>query len=433
MESLAAFNLSREELFIILCCRQMAGVNSLAAINDLLAQNLDWNFLESIIRRHAISGFVYGALNQCGHCSCVPHGLINKVRRQGLQTAFRNHLYTREFNTLVKKCNHEQIRIVPLKGIAFLRSIYAHNTALRSLSDIDILVENSTVKNVENILLSMGYQPKQTSARYRRRAFHSIYSRRVSGFTIPIEVHWDIDHTDSPYAININDCWQRSRAITDKAGVHYELSIEDNLILNCFHILRHARKGPDTKLALKNFCDIANLITLSNMKIDWECLLRHSRDYKVLRPVAMALQLVRNLLGVTAISLDVFEALKGEEFQDAFEMCIVQEYLFGHRNAKKNFLPFWMADLATKTTLRDKIKIFLNIPNIIIDRYNARYFRSSHPSAIRTIANIAWYYMKKITRTVALWVFSPKKTRQQHQTMINRNIKTNQMIEWLRR
>lgn len=432
MEPLTAFSLSREEMFIVLCCRQMAGVDSCASINDLLAQGLDWTFLEGIIRRHAISGFVYGALNQCDPCAHVPYGLIDRFKLQGRQNAFKNYLFTREFNTLVKKCNHEHIRIAPLKGIAFLRSIYAHNIALRALSDIDILVENSAVKNVENILLAMGYQPKQTSVRHRRRAFHSIYRRHMSGFTILIEVHWDFDHTDSPYAINISECWQRSRAVTDTTGVYYELSIEDSLILNCFHILRHARKGPDAILPVKNFCDIAKLITLSSMEIDWECLLRRSRDYKVLRPVAMALQLVRTLLGVTAISMDVVEALKGEGFQDAFEMCAVKEYIFEHGNAPKNFLPFWMVDLATKTTLRGKIKVFLDMPNIIATLYDARYFRNSHPSAIRTIANIAWYYTKKIALTMSLWVSSPRKTRQRQHTMISRNLKASQMIDWLR-
>jgi hypothetical protein len=385
-----------------------------------------------MIRRQGIAGFVYGALNQSGYIPSVPAGLIDSLKLHVRQNAFKNLLYTREFNELVKTCNHEQIRILPLKGIAFLRSIYAHNSALRTLSDIDILVENKAVKNVENILLAMGYQPKQTSARSRCRAFHSIYRRSVSGCTILIEVHWDFDHAESPYAINISECWHRCHAVKDKTGMYYELSIEDNLILNCFHILRHARKGTDTILPIKNFCDIAKLITLSSMEVDWECLLRRSRDYKVLRPVTMALLLVRNLLGVTAISMDVVEALKGEGFQDAFEMCVVEEYIFGHGNAPKNFLPFWMVDMATKTTLRDKIKVFLDIPNIIADLYNARYFHSSHPSAIRTIANIAWHYTTKIALTMALWVSSPRKTQQLQHTMISRNLKASQMIDWLR-
>ncbi len=429
---LKAVNLTPEEQLVMLCCRQAVNQDSSIHIDPLLAHDLDWATIEYMIGLHGIAGFAHAALSKYAQAAHVPHALIERLKQQTIKIAFNNQLYINEFHALVKECNREQIRLMPLKGIAFLTSLYAHNATLRSLSDIDILFNKKDLKRAGDILVALGYERKHMSAREEARSFHSKYHRRVSGFTIPIEVHWDIDHADSPYAIDIAECWLRSHAVTDKTGVYYELSIEDNLILNCVHVLRHARKGPDEILHLKNFCDIAKLITLSDMEIDWECLLRRSRDYKVLRPVAMALYLVRNLLGVTAISMDVAEALKEEGFQNAFELCAVKEYIFGHRNTQKNYLPFWMVDVATKTTLRDKIKIFLDIPTIIANLYDARYFGSSHPSAIRTIVSIAGHYSKKIALTVALWVFSPRKTRQLQHTMVSRNLKASQMIDWLR-
>ena len=186
-------------------------------------------------------------------------------------------------------------------------------------------------------------------------------------------------------------------------------------------------------LPLKNFCDIARIITLSAKDIEWQNILNRSREYKVLRPVTLVLVLVRKLLGVTAISEDVVDTLNGESYRDVFEVCVVREFIFAARNQQKNHLPFWAVDLTTQTTIRGKIKIFLDMPGLVATLYNARYYRSSQPSVIRTIAKISWYYIKKIARTVALWIFFPRNTRQLHQAMASRNVKTSQMIDWLRK
>ena len=117
--------------------------------------------IEEMIGVHGIAGFALAAISNCAHPARVPDTLIQRLKEHSLNNAFKNLLYVREFNSLVKACNREQIRLLPLKGIAFLTTLYAHNTALRSLSDMDILFEKKDLGQVDHILRSMGYQRKQ--------------------------------------------------------------------------------------------------------------------------------------------------------------------------------------------------------------------------------------------------------------------------------
>ena len=431
MMELKALKLTDEELFIVLCCRNAVKRSPTDALDILVNQGLDWTFIEGIIRQQGIAGIVNSALAQSRYLHNTSDEVLKNLTLAVRQTAFKNLVYLREFSSLVKACNSEHIRIVPLKGIAFLTSLYKHNTTLRSLSDIDILVEKKDVERVNTILLTMGYQPKQTSDRDRQRAFDAIYRRRVSGFTILIEVHWDIDYTDSSYAIDIAECWTRSHTVTADLGTYYELSCEDTLILNCFHILRYIPKGPEVLLHLKNFCDIAALITQSNDDINWECVIQRSRHYKVLRPVGLVLCLVRNLLGITQVPSAIFEALREESFQEVFAVCAVREYIFNTAYSEKKRLPFWMVDLATASSVHEKIKILKGAPNIFLSLYRARYFERYGRSTPKALIHITWYYTRKAGAAIALWILAPRKTAQLQNKMTSVNRKTQEVIDWL--
>lgn len=432
MQTLAALNLTREEFFIVLCCRQMASVEPITAINDLAAQDLDWTFIEALIQLHGITGIVKNALAQGQALHNIPSGMLKNLKLAARQTTFKNILYQREFSAVVKACNSKHIKIIPLKGIAFLTSLYEHNTSIRALSDIDILVEKKNIKNIENTLLSMGYQHIQTSTRDRHRAFHSSYRRQLSGFTILIEVHWDLDYADSCYSINIDECWQRIHKSQNDVDTWYEFSKEDTLIFNCFHILRNVNKGPKFLMYLKNLCDISIMIKQWRDDIDWASIVRFSREFKVLRPVGLVLHIVQELFDLAEIPPTIFKTLRTEGFENDFALCAVKECIFTSKNCEEKIVPFWLTELKTASGMRGKIKVIFDIPHIVANLFKAIYYRRQDRSVMRTIARIIWHYIKKTVRTLRLWLFSPDTTRQLQKKMVGRNIKTGEMINWLR-
>jgi hypothetical protein len=395
---LTEMNLAPEGLFLVLCCRQVVSVDSSGAIDELMAQDLDWHMIAGMVRRHDIAGIVHVALLQCGNADRVPQELRDNLKMNGRQNALKNLLYAREFNDIVRNCNRENVRILPLNGIAFLKSMYAHTSVLRSLADMDILVEREAVPGFENILCGMGYQKMKSGIRENAGRFHTNFRRKREKLSLFVDVHWDVDYAGSPYSIDMAGCWDRSRAITSDADTFYELSLEDSIIVNCFHIFRDMHLAPDALLPLKNFCDVAKMIHQCPGGVDWECVMRRSREYKVLRPVALVLLTVRDLLAGASIPPAIDDALRSEGFRDDFGVCVVKEHIFNARTFGNKSGPFRNVGLEPAPALR---------------------------------GNLLPCLQKKLF-TLARWVFAPRKARMLYKEKIVAYFKRREIIQWLR-
>jgi hypothetical protein len=297
---------------------------------------------------------------------------------------------------------------------------------------MDILIEKKEMGRIDQILCARGYQRKQASSKFESRAYHIQYRRRISGFSILVEAHRDIDFADSPFAIDIDECWHRSHEVVKDFGTYYELSIEDTLILNCSHIVHHVSKRPEVLLSLKNFCDIAIILDSFSGAIDWECVVQRSRKYKVLRSIAFVLLLVHELFESVDIPPEIFEILHKEEFQEDFAVFAFREYIFSPLQPEKNSLPFWMIDFATASSMREKVERFKDVPKVFISLFQARYYGRFSRSIPRTIASVVWYYIRRVSSAIELWVQKPRKTSNLQQKMTSVNRKTQAFMDWLR-
>ena len=416
----------------MLCCRNVTTGESIHAINDLITKKLDWDFILTMGNLHGIAGIIHVTLSQCSNIGYVSNYLLKKLETTNRENAFRNLLYSNEFNEIVTTFNHANIRTIPLKGIEFLHSIYAHNIALRNLADIDILVEKETVTRAEKILVDMGYKPNKTDYFYRLLHFHLIFWRSRGNFPIMIELHWDVDFPESPFNIDIAEFWERSQEISNGKIHYYEFSIEDSIIFNSFHIFRTTTIKPDPVLSLKYFCDIANIIVQSGDRISWDCIINRSQKYNVLRPVALVLLLVQELLRVKAIPPVVEEALRNAGYRDDFGFCVVKEYIFPPLASERIQFPFWAIDLASQTTVRKKFKVILSTPAMMVQHYKRLYFSVLDPSVLKTVSSVAWYYINKTIKAMVLYVIAPTKARALKKNLIIQYQKNQEVINWIR-
>jgi Uncharacterised nucleotidyltransferase len=432
MNPLVERNLKQEELFVLLCCRNVRTGESLHAINDLATKNLDWDVILNIASLHGIAGLLHVTLAQCSNRGYVPDNLLKKLEMAYRHNAFRNLLYAKEFNEIANQFNRANIRTIPLKGIEFLHSIYTHDIGLRSLSDIDILVEKADVPRAEKILLGMGYKTNKTGYRYSLLHFHLIFWRSSKKPPIIIELHWDVDFPDSPFNIDITECWERSQEISNGKIHYYEFSVEDSIIFNSFHIFRATTQKPDSVLSLKYFCDIANIIAQSGDRINWECIIARSQKYHVLRPVALVLLLVQDLLEVKTIPPVIAEALRTSGYRDDFGLRAVKEYIFFPVDSKKNQLPSLAIDFTSQTTVWKKIKVILNVPAAMLQLYKRLYYADLDPSVGKTVKSTIWYSINEFIKTMVLYMWTPVKTRTLKKNLILKYQKNQEVINWIR-
>jgi hypothetical protein len=288
------------------------------------------------------------------------------------------------------------------------------------------------VPRTEKILLDIGFKAKKTGYRYSLLHFHSIFWRSRGNQLIIIELHWDVDFPDSPFNINITECWERSQEISNGKTHYYEFSVEDSIIFNSFHIFRATTQKPDSVLSLKYFCDIANIIAQSGDRISWDCIIARSQKYHVLRPVALGLLLVQDLLEVKTIPPVIAEALRTSGYRDDFRLRAVKEYIFFPVDSKKNQLPSLAVDFTSQTTVWKKIKVILSVPAAMLQLYKRLYYADLDPSVRKTVKSIIWYSINEFIKTMVLYMWTPVKTRTLKKNLILKYQKNQEVINWIR-
>jgi len=425
--------LNGESLFILSCCRKIITDNPPNTTKDLfIKKDLDWNFIFKTAEAHGILGVLYFVMSRCVNKEDIQGNILEKCAQHCQRTSLKNLLYLKKFHNILKMFHDAHIRILPLKGISFLNSIYDFNIALREMNDIDILIDKKNLSRAEKILVDMGYSKMIKSFSDSRRCFHSNFICRTKKYPVVIELHWDIDFFDSPFNINITEIWERSHDVVIEGCSCCEFSIEDSIIFNAFHIFREFKGGADELLPLKNFCDVAKLIAQSRGRIDWDCIIDRSREYNVLRPVLFVLLLVRELFDIYEIPETIIGIIRNAEYQDDFACTALKEYIFSPRTNEKKLLPFWVVRLSSHATLRAKMKYLLSVPGIILQLFNARYYAKLNQSVVKVILTLVHYYTVKAISATVFYLTSPSKAVKVNKRMALINQKTQEVRDWLR-
>lgn len=278
-------NLCPERKLILKCCSIRPEKNR---IKELLSARLDWNYILKTSTLHGVAGFVFRNTSEITDMTARADPYYKQLKKQYHKTAYKNFIFKKEFEIISSRFSSEGISLIGLKGISFLQDYYV-NPGLRSLSDIDILVEEKNMAVSGKLLVKMGYQRLDKPGPGNRPHFHTIYRKRGGAVIITVELHRHVDFETSPWNISIEDLWNRSEP-ADPPSCR-RLCTEDRLIFNCFHIFRDGVKA----VFLKNLCDISEIIKRSSIRINWRSVVKYSEQYGIMGHVCLSLMLVQKL------------------------------------------------------------------------------------------------------------------------------------------
>jgi len=366
--------LSPEQRLIVLCCCTRPASEQMDTIGKLLDQALDWNCILSTAAMHGLSGLLYSNLRNYRAGGREARGSMERLKAEYHAIAYRNVLFSRAYKHILKTFNNEHIKVMPFKGIAFIHDIY-HNIALRPFTDIDIIIEKSSLVRAEQALQALGYHKKKMSASKLKRHFHSIFWQKQGEMTTFVELHWDIDFADSPYRIQISDFWQRAQRSDAGTQTVYSMSLEDSIIANCFHIIRG--DCPGQLMPLKNFCDLSEIITRHHSQINWQTLTDRSEQYRVTRPVYLVLFLLEELFRAP-VPIDVISELKNSGLRDDMTATIYQKRIFPKKRRDIS-MPRSFLDLSSSRRFTDKIAVYFTMVKKIYRSFrNLYYYNLDH-------------------------------------------------------
>ncbi|MBN1794894.1 MAG: nucleotidyltransferase family protein [Candidatus Omnitrophica bacterium] len=244
---------------------------------DFNASSVDWGYLGDLLAHHELLAFAYEAFKEYG--LTAPGAMQEKLKNTYYCTLLRNERLMDELVRITRRFREAGIRVAALKGVAFLPDIYT-SLPVRSMTDIDILIQDADYQKAAGLLCEMGYYKDfwgLTEEYWRTKQCHVAFYKkdhnRLSGF---VELHWALDVKRGGETI-LPRLWERTREIYANNGPALQtLSPEDALL----HIALHQRRF-GKMLCLKYAVDLSLLIQKYKDTFDWGYVLEEAKSGKM--------------------------------------------------------------------------------------------------------------------------------------------------------
>ena len=286
--SFAPLRLCEDEL-LLCCARTTAAPHVVSRLRELTVQNVDWEYLFLLARRHAVVPLLYLQLDQ--HASdLVPHEHLQKLKQHYLDNVARNTVLTDELCRLIDLFADSGIDAIPYKGPVL--SLFAYgNLGLRRFVDLDVIVNKTDVLKAREILLAEGYTPaKSLSLTQQELLLQTQHNMQFSrdNHRLILELHWEVAPHLFASSVPAEKLWQHLTSIEINGTRVKTFAADDLLFSLCVHGSRHLWER------LSWICDVAELI--KRHTFNWSKLLERAATADSERMFLLGLHLADELL-----------------------------------------------------------------------------------------------------------------------------------------
>ena len=306
----------------------------------------EWALVEEEAQRHNLRELTYRLLADGPLADAVPPALLERLRAPYLDTARRNALAFHETRRMVRALADRGIEVVLLKGIALARFTYAE-PGLRNMADVDVMVRRDRLAEAEQVYLAHGYGPTPRPDVDETCRCSKHLAWLVKAEAPVVELHWSLDSPTSPFHLDLDGLWARTRAaVLD--GVQVRVLAPEDLVL---HLAIHASYHHQfNRTALKGLVDIQTVVARHRGEIDWEALTKRAGAWGVAGFIWATLRLSQDLLGV-AVPVSALGALP-HSAEDERAVNVARRFILGPRPT----LPFAYGDVAASKSLREGVR-----------------------------------------------------------------------------
>ncbi len=278
-----------EDLFIFNAARLHLADKNIAALKELTGSGLDWQAVSKKASSHGVSQFIYYAFKQHDLIELLPKELFDRFKNEYYDTAIRNAKLIDAFKQIASILPN---KIIPLKGIELTQILYP-NIAIRSMCDIDLLVEQNCAEESWNRLRECGWHSSPIYAVKKSKVHGAL--QETPGHLFPlylngisVEIHWSLFKNNRFEDVT-------KKAVASSAAVSgnvYRLSQEMMLVHLCSHFCKHLWH----KVILRELCDINELVLKHKDTLDWNEVERICSEPELRNDVAIALSYAHVLL-----------------------------------------------------------------------------------------------------------------------------------------
>jgi len=283
---------ARPEIELLLACaRTSVDAAGTACIRNLLREDLDWDYLVEISRRHRVTPLLYRSL----HSICpeaIPTATLELLRAQYHAVAQHSLFLTGKLLKLLDQLESHGIHAIPLKGPLLAAAAYG-NLSLRQFDDLDILIQKQDILRAKAVFIAQGYQPEIQLTGPQEAAFlDSQYEYHFSSADsrVVVGLHYRMSPRYFSFAIAPEHLLNRREQVSLSGKQVWSLSPEDLLLTLCAHGANHCWER------LSWICDIAELLRV-HQRVHWEQLLERAESLGSERMLLLGLLLAGELLG----------------------------------------------------------------------------------------------------------------------------------------
>lgn len=255
-------------------------------------QQTDWDALLLRATQQNLGALLHKNIKTSHPGLPIRSDVLQVLHHQHLRDGASALLRMQTLEIILKAFQAQNIPVIALKGVYLAEAIYTDNS-VRRMADIDLLVHPTHLELAAQILEEMGYKPwRQFWAEHEMQFSHEMPAFLQVGKP-PIELHWTLLEPSLPFAIDLQEIWQRAIPVTIAGVDILGLAAEDLLLHLCMHApTQHHFRG-----ALRMTYDIALTVSKCHELIDWPVLQQRAREWNADRAAHLMLSLAYQLFG----------------------------------------------------------------------------------------------------------------------------------------
>lgn len=305
---------------LLLCTTANISHGKKERISQILAGSVDWRYLLYLAEFHGVAPLIAHNLVANGLASQVPQPCLERLNKIYHSTLYRNVILSGELSKVLSLFSQHDIAAIVLKGTILAEQLYG-NPGLRTVSDMDILVQPQQVSLASSLILEMGYK-RVAQQVTRNHPFHEEYYKQVQ-YPVFIELHWNLDDPKL-VAVPQQEIWHRAQLLQIQGGTTMVLSPEDNLLFLSNHLSKHS-----TNL-LRSLNDIAELLKKYHGLLDWDYVLESTHSWGIEAAVYYSLWRAQEIFGAP-VPTSVVKVLKPESWRRwLLDFLISQEFFISN-------------------------------------------------------------------------------------------------------
>jgi hypothetical protein len=341
-----------EEELLLCCARTRLEPPTVARVCELLEGGVDWNRLIVLAREHGVTQLLYWHLRERVQ-NVAPTAFMQELQHDFRANVDRNLYLAGELLRLLPLFETARIPVIAFKGPVFTVSVYK-NIALRTFTDLDILLRKRDFTRAMKVLASAGYTPWHSGSQVkdtlnlRQRGIERDFVNVAQKHLI-IDAHWDLLGPQDACKLDVADVFRHAGLTQLFSRTVSTLSPEDLLLYSCIHATKHQRA-----IYLRWICDIAEIIR-ALAPIDWEGLAERAQRAHGRKMLDVGLLAAADLLDAPVPGHVLHRIKSDSSVEDLVEG--VKWRLFEETDTPARI--HVLRQIAMKERLTDKLKLFL--------------------------------------------------------------------------